>query len=200
MPCSTASCWEKITKQGRRGGQGGGVRFIFVMLALLLARMAAADVYTCQDDQGHKVFSQQPCGKDAQVVTTQGMSGSITVQAHPTPEMMLATCKMAVRGVDLALQLAKERIDFNSARQRVFGFMRDHISNFQDVVQKNPNFRGFLENNANNITVVGYRAVNASVTDDELNELTASCTKSAEEKLQNGASDGLPRKTGDKEL
>jgi hypothetical protein len=171
-----------------------------MILALLLAPAAMADVYTCQDDQGHKVFSQQPCGKDAKVVTTQGVSGSITVQAHPSPEEMFATCKMLVRGVGLALQMAKEHIDFNSARQREFGFMRDHISNFQEVVQKNPNFRGFLENNANNITVVGYRAVNASVTDDELNELTASCTKSAEEKLQSGGGNVVPRKTGDREL
>ena len=106
------------------------MRLVFASLFLVLATAAHAEVYECDDGSGHKSFSQQPCGSNAQVVPLQGdTGGSITLNTDTSADSLLAACKLMMRGVTVASNLARENININTAQQRVFGFIRDHISN-----------------------------------------------------------------------
>lgn len=175
------------------------VRLIYAFFILLaMSAGAHAEVYVC-DDGGHKTFSQEPCGTDAKVVTVEGSDGTVTVGPNATPETLAATCKLMRRGISIASGLAQENININTAQQRVFGFIRDHITNFRDVVRQNPAYYTFINQNATLVTAVGYRTAGQGVTDDDINDFIAQCTRSAIDKWQEtGKLPDATHKTGDK--
>ena len=170
-------------------------------LLLAFAAGAHAEVYVC-DDNGHKSYSQQPCGQDAKVVSPVGGSdGSVSISASGnTPDTALRLCKVIFRSFTIARTLAQEQVDFNSAEPRVLGFIRDHISNYRELVGKNPAFSTFISVESRNMTAIAYRSSNASLTDEELNDGIAACSRAAVGHLQDGESQPgtAPHKTGDK--
>jgi len=176
------------------------MRLVFASLFLVLATAAHAEVYECDDGSGHKSFSQQPCGSNAQVVPLQGdTGGSITLNTDTSADSLLAACKLMMRGVTVASNLARENININTAQQRVFGFIRDHISNYREATRQNPGLGSFINQNAALVTVLGYQSVGRGITDEDLDNATAACAKSAYQAAQQaGQLQGGTHRTGDK--
>lgn len=165
---------------------------------LLLATMGAhAQVYVCDVD-GHKSYSQIPCGKDAKEVETKAESGSITVSVNPTPDSLLASCKLMVRGANEARRLANEGIDPNSAQQRLFGFLRDHITNFKEVVQDNPGYYDTMQRNSVLLVGYGYNNARRPLTDQDLNNVVSECSRTALEHARQASPQTAPNRTLDK--
>ena len=54
------------------------MKLIMMSLLLTISCVGHAEIYSCEEN-GRKIFSQQPCGKDAKTVSLQGDSRKITI-------------------------------------------------------------------------------------------------------------------------
>ena len=128
-----------------------------LILATLLATStpSLAEIYMCEEN-GKKTFSQQPCGKNAQSVTVQKRQGTIVLPE--TVDMTSATniCEMMINSWEMASQMRRNRIDQYDAQNRVFGYVREHISNFEERSRVDSTLYERLQNASYKITAAAY--------------------------------------------
>lgn len=116
---------------GKRRAVGTG------LLLLVVAGMARAEIYVCEDN-GKKTFSQQPCGSNAKAVELQSDRPRITLPDEFDARAAHDICKVIVRSWDMAAQLRRQRIPIETAYPRVFSYLRESVSNFDDFSRTHP--------------------------------------------------------------
>lgn len=161
------------------------MRTLIAALFLVAASGAQAQVYVC-DDNGHKTFSQTPCGTDARSVELNTGDGSITLTPEITEESSQAVCRLMLRGVDIANRLSKQRISPTVAQQRISGFLREHITNYDDIVRANPAYVTAISHGSSTITRYGYTTDH--MTDDEHRAMLNDCADSVYQYGKNAGS------------
>lgn len=154
---------------------GGAMRKMAMGLAWLAAAGAAsAEIYVCEDN-GKKTFSQQPCGADAKAVELQQQGGRITIPEQFDARVARDFCKMVVRSWDLAAQMRRQNIAFERANERVFGYLRDHVENFDAVVKRAPHVFTVFQQAAQNVTRGAY--ANPNIRPGEMDAAADQCTQ-----------------------
>lgn len=128
-----------------------------------------AQIYMCQDAAGHKTFSQDPCGADAKIVQQQDIDGSITIDTEAPPERKAADlCHMIMKTLNIARQEARMNVDANALQARIYGYMRDRISNYLELEARHAGFDTAMRLQASKITQLGYATRYSVITDDDL--------------------------------
>lgn len=107
-------------------------------LVLLCAAMDVhAEIYLCEDN-GRKTYSQQPCGNNSKAVALEGAKGRITISDDFTAASATDLCKMMVRSWEVAAQMKRQGVAMDQANLRVFGYLREHVTNFDEVTRRQP--------------------------------------------------------------
>lgn len=131
---------------------------VYWMATLLLASVPAhAEIYMCEEN-GRKIFSQQPCGNDAKTMTVQAAGGSITLPEEFDEQAALDVCKMMVKSWEVAAQMRRQRIPMDTAEQRTFGFLRERITNFDEATRRAPELFSTMRAIAQRLTNDAYRS------------------------------------------
>ena len=119
---------------------------IWISLWLLIFSVSThAEIYTCEED-GKKIFSQIPCGKDAKTVSLQGDSRKITIDLTNIPKTADDLCGLARSAWDVAL--ASNRVNKTSnkvAQTRIEGYMRERIANANELRQGGEDVNSFIK-------------------------------------------------------
>lgn len=125
-------------------------------LALLLATGAArAEIYVCEDN-GRKTYSQQPCGDNAKAVELQQAPGRITLPDQFDGKAASDVCKIIVRSWEVAAQMRRQNIDMTRANERVFGYLRESVTNFDELARRNPQMFSAFQNASRQVTAGAY--------------------------------------------
>jgi hypothetical protein len=117
------------------------------MLVLMLGGLAsAAQIYQCEEN-GRKVFSQEPCGSDAKVVQTSG-DRSVIMSVKMPPADINYLCSLSMRSWDRMADEQRNRRAANSYRyygsssgssdERRRAFVLSHISNLEKLAVDDP--------------------------------------------------------------
>jgi hypothetical protein len=115
--------------------------------ALLLATSAhAASIYSC-DQAGHKVFSQQPCGADAKVVSSGAAERTVTLSEDMSAGDIGYLCGLAMRSWEMAEEDRRNSIrsgyyprgsGADDPAERRQTFVLSHIDNLERVAVDDP--------------------------------------------------------------
>lgn len=154
-------------------------------LLLLLAGaplLAAAEIYQCEEN-GRKVFSQEPCGADARSVTLSGGSLSrITIPEQFDERAAKDVCRVIIGSWDVAARLSKQRVARDQAQQRVFGYLREHIANFDEASKAEPDLFVALKGVSVMVTNMAY--TNPDVMPGEQNAAVNQCASKTMESVR----------------
>lgn len=132
-----------------RSSYGNGVArgVLTGVLALLLGSVAsAAQIYQCEQN-GRKVFSQEPCGSDAKVVQTAGSRSVVMSVKMPAADINYL-CSIAMRSWERMADEQRNQRAANSYRyygsssgnsdERRRAFVLSHISNLEKIAVDDP--------------------------------------------------------------
>lgn len=134
--------WLQICSGGimRKAGLG---RVLGVMCALATGAAVAGPIYSCDQD-GHKVFSQEPCGANATVVQSE-TERSVTLSTDMSSGDISYLCSLAMRAWEMN---ADERRNMTSGyyyrggsydrSERRSTFVFSHIENLEKVAVNDP--------------------------------------------------------------
>lgn len=161
---------------------------IWISLGLfLLAVSAHAEIYTCEEN-GRKMFSQQPCGKDAKTVTLQNNGRRVTIDAENNPKKAAEDlCSLARDAWDVALssnRINNGRVGFNS--KRIGLYVKERIANFEELRQQGQSPEVFV--NVVVVTMQRLVSLDSNPSSEILNGFKDDCSKTmmAEfEKIEN---------------
>lgn len=155
---------------------GGSKRYrVALGLAVLVAAGGArAEIYVCEDN-GKKSFSQQPCGANAKPVELQQQSGRITIPEQFDARVAADICKIVVRSWEVAAQMRRQNIAFDRANERVFGYLRERVVNFDEVVKRNPQVFTVFQQASQNVTRGAYSR--PTIRPGELEAAVDECTQ-----------------------
>lgn len=128
-------------------GRGDVGRWLAAVLGLMLGGMAsAAPIYQCEEN-GRKVFSQEPCGSDAKVVQTAG-ERSVPMSVRMSAADINYLCSRAMRSWDRMADEQRNRRAASSYRYSSSGsssseerrrtFVLSHISNLETIAVDEP--------------------------------------------------------------
>lgn len=144
-------------------------------LALLAAAAgASAEIYVCEDN-GKKTFSQQPCGADARAVELQKGGGRVTLPEEFDARAARDVCRLIVRSWEVAAQMKRQNIAFERANERVFGYLREHVDNFDEVARRSPQIFTVLKQASQNVTRGAY--ANPNIRPGEIDAAADECTQ-----------------------
>lgn len=107
------------------------------LLLLCAAAEVQAGIYLCEDN-GRKTYSQQPCGSNSKAVELEGAKGRITISDDFTAASATDLCKMMVRSWEVAAQMKRQGVAMDQANLRVFGYLREHVTNFDEATRRQP--------------------------------------------------------------
>lgn len=155
---------------------GGSKRYrVAVGLAVLVAAgIARAEIYVCEDN-GKKTFSQQPCGANAKPVELQQQAGRITIPEQFDARVAADICKIVVRSWEVAAQMRRQNIAFERANERVFGYLRERVVNFDEVVKRSPQVFTVFQQASQKVTLGAYERPN--IRPGELEAAVDECTR-----------------------
>lgn len=159
-----------------RMAMGGSKRYrVAVGLAVLaVAGLARAEIYVCEDN-GKKTFSQQPCGANAKPVELQQQAGRIMLPEQFDARAAADICKIVVRSWEVAAQMSRQNIAFERANERVFGYLRERVVNFDEVVKRNPQVFTVFQQASRNVTRGAYSR--PTIRPGELEAAVDECTQ-----------------------
>ena len=119
--------------------------------ALLLVSLPLhAEIFMC-DDNGHKTYSQQPCGKNAASVTLENQPRQITIPDVPDEAYAQDFCGLAVSAFDMAVSRQHDRGRrnyYNSgtvSQVKIASYLRERISNYQEKSREGPQVDYMIE-------------------------------------------------------
>lgn len=151
------------------------------LACLVMAGTACAEIYVCEDN-GKKTFSQQPCGADAKAVELQQQGGRITIPEQFDARSSRDFCKMVVRSWEVAAQMKRQNIAFERANERVFGYLREHVANFDEVVKRSPQVFTVFQQASLNVTRGAY--ANPNIRSGEMDAAIDQCTQGVVDQLE----------------
>lgn len=125
------------------------------LVLLAMAGLARAEIYVCEDN-GKKTFSQQPCGANAKAVELQSDRSRITLPEEFDGKAAFDMCKIIVRSWDMAAQLRRQRIPIDRAYPRVFSYLRESVSNFDEFSRGNPGLFTAFQDASRRVTAGAY--------------------------------------------
>jgi hypothetical protein len=125
------------------------------LLLLAMAGMARAEIYVCEDN-GKKTFSQQPCGANAKAVELQSDRSRITLPEEFDAKAAYDMCKIIVRSWDMAAQMRRQRVSIDRAYPRVFAYLRESVSNFDEFSRTNPGLFTAFQDASRTVTQGAY--------------------------------------------
>jgi hypothetical protein len=121
-----------------------------VILAFMLlgvsATAAAGQIYQCEEN-GRKVFSQQPCGADAKVVKSENAERSVVMSASMSGSDINYLCSLAMRSWERQAEESRNRkavegyyyYSGSSDRdERRRAFVLSHIENLEKIASNDP--------------------------------------------------------------
>lgn len=125
------------------------------LLLLVAAGVARAEIYVCEDN-GKKTYSQQPCGSDAKAVELQSDRARITLPDEFDARAAHDICKVIMRSWDVAGQMRRQRIPIDRAYPRVFSYLRESVSNFDEFSRTHPNIFSAFQRASRQVTQGAY--------------------------------------------
>lgn len=140
---------------------------------LVVSCFAHAEIYMCEIN-GKKTFSQQPCGDNAKAVDVQGSANRITLPEEFDEAAAADICRMMVRSWEVAAQMKRQGIAIDRADRRTFGYLREHIANFDEAVRRSPELFTTLQRVSSRLTADAYR--NPDILPGEREVATRQCT------------------------
>lgn len=127
------------------------MRMLLTGLLLMAAVMPVrAEIFMCEED-GRKVFSQQPCGKAAKAMNLSNEIRKLTLPEEIDEQAAKDICQFLVGAWDMAAssgrnQNASERPadTYDSLDDQVMGYVRERVANYQERVRADPKFQHVL--------------------------------------------------------
>lgn len=155
------------------------------LLLLAVAGMARAEIFVCEDN-GKKTFSQQPCGDNARAVELQSGRTRITLPDEFDGKAAYDICKVIVRSWDMAAQLRRARIPIDRAYPRVFSYLRESVSNFDEFSRTHPALFSSFQRASRQVTQGAYSMPDLQPGEREVaqRECTAGVVRSLEDAPQ----------------
>lgn len=164
------------------------MRKLMLLIMSLTTIAAEAQIYMCED-HGQRTYSQQPCGQNAQSVNLGQRNGAMELPERLDTASSARLCEMMVHSWELAAQMRSEHIDIRKASQRIFGYVREHISNYEERSQRDISLYSRLRTASDNITYSAYSS--DSPTSDERNVAVRQC----QDQVMSHAGSGSPVST-----
>lgn len=141
--------------------KGLSMRLPALLLLAVSSQTTFAEIYMCEEN-GRKTFSQQPCGKDAKNIVVEKKAGAFALPDELDGAAAGQLCNVIVNSWDVATQMKRNRVDLGEARQRVFGYVREHISNFDERLNRDPDLYRRLQTVTSRLTLDAYSSGNMS--------------------------------------
>jgi len=158
------------------------MRFLVALLVMLSVFSAHAEIYTCEDE-GRKVFSQLPCGKDAKTVTLQNGARKIVLDLESNANAPEEFCNLATGAWDMAVASGHiGRTKDTVAIGRIEGYMRECIANLNELRQKGANPDAMLQRIAQTLNRVA--KMQPTPSSGSLNEFRQSCSAEITARLE----------------
>lgn len=117
---------------------------VLLLAALAAATARGAPIYSCDHD-GHKVFSQQPCGDDAKVVQDDKIERSVKLGVDMSVGDIGYLCSLSMRAWE---KQAQDRRNSSAGGYRYDGaydtgerrrtFVLSHIENLEQIAVNDP--------------------------------------------------------------
>lgn len=150
---------------------GGILAWLFLLAAFPLH---AEQIYSCEKD-GHKTFSQQPCGDDAKPMDIGGGQGLIVLPEEFTEKTANDICAMMFRSMEAAVTMKRQGIREDRATDRIFGYLREHVANFDEAVKREPGLFGAFRSASYTLVRGAYEG--SSATQGELDAARGECSR-----------------------
>lgn len=140
------------------------------MLAIvaITSPVLAGEVYVCEKN-GHKEFSQLPCGDNAVVLKTKGDAANIKISMPMKAKEITALCKLVITAKDKMAQSQKTysrsnrygRYDYNynnrnSSTNNPQAYVLAHIANLEQIATSSPNLYELIKGMTDNVYYQGY--------------------------------------------
>ncbi|RZU38365.1 hypothetical protein EV700_2296 [Fluviicoccus keumensis] len=154
-----------------------------IALTLLCSLTAHAEVFMCEEN-GHKIFSQQPCGRNAQSLTLDNEVQKITIPDEIDEEYARNICTLAAKAWDKATVTNRSAYDSTTYQERaaiegIHRYIRDRIANYGQVARRNPYLETSVAAVSRSLWMLA-RAV-PNPTADQIGEFTDGCGKTVME-------------------
>lgn len=118
------------------------VRLVAGMLGLALsAPIFAASIYQCEEN-GRKIFSQQPCGADAKVVRSANADRVVALTPNISTADISYLCSLSMRAWEKQTEDRRNRSDnyygSGDSEERRRTFVLSHIENLEMIAANDP--------------------------------------------------------------